>query len=285
MNGQVVGFTQVLHGAPMEFVRRRKGNLMTQPGRSDPIRGKYFNPIEMAEKWSSGIFALSALLSIAAAVVPEAPNPKVFISLQVSFLISVIVLFVLDQTTRLYLSPRGADARALDFFSRAYRQTLSHERTNEYYNSATASPVESIAAQTFENSLFTKEIANRMFRAAIPITGLYLVLWFGAVIYRDTPLTLLATCAQVVFGEQIIAKLLRLMWLKARSEQVFNDLTNIFAAGVQNPTFAARTMLTYTKYESAKAVAGITLSSKIFEDVNPRLSLTWGQLKRTHNIQ
>jgi hypothetical protein len=205
--------------------------------------------------------------------------------LQVSFLISVIVLFVLDQATGLYLLPRGADARALDFFSRAYGQTLSHERTNEYYNSAATSPVESIAAQTFENSLFTKEIANRMFRAAIPITGVYLVLWLGAVLYRGTPLTFLATCAQVVFGEQIIAKLLRLFWLKARCEQVFTDLTNIFAAGVQNPTFAARTMMTYTKYESAKAVAGITLSSKIFEDVNPRLSITWEHLKRTHNIQ
>lgn len=257
---------------------------MTQLGRSDPIRDKYFKPIETVENCSSGIFALSALLSIAAAVVPEAPNPQVFNWLQVSFLISVIVLFVLDQTTRLYLSPRGADARALDFFSRAYGQTLSHERTNEYYNSATATPVESIAAQTFENSLFTKEIANRMFRAAIPMAGTYLVVWLGAVLYRDTPLTLLATCAQVVFGEQIIAKLLKLMWLKARCEQVFDDLTHIFAAGVQNPTFAARTMMTYIKYESAKAVAGITLSSKIFEKVNPGLSATWDHLKRTHNI-
>jgi hypothetical protein len=258
---------------------------MTQPGRSDPIRNKYFKPIESAERWSSGIFAVSACLSIAAAVVPEAPNPQVSNSLQVGFLISVIVLFVLDQTTRLYLLPRGADARALDFFSRAYGQTLSHERTSEYYNSATITPVESIAAQTFENSLLSKEIANRMFRAAIPITGTYLLLWLGAVLVRGTSLTILATCAQIVFGEQIIAKLLRLFWFKARCEQVFDDLTNIFGAGIQNPTFAARTMMTYTKYESAKAAAGITLSSKIFEDVNPQLSIAWEQLKRAHNIQ
>lgn len=257
---------------------------MTQPTRIDPIREKYFKPIERAESCSQIIFTLSAVLSIAAALVREEVAPLAFGLVQLSFMVSVIVLFVLDQLIRLYLSPRAADARALDFFSRAYGHALSHERTHEYYNSPTATPPQAIAAQTFENSLFTKEIANRMWKGLAPIAILYVIAWFGAVIYRDTPLPLLATCAQVIFGEQIIARFLRLLWLQWRCEQVFSDLAGAFTVGVTNPTFGARVMVIYTKYEAAKALAGITLSSKIFEKVNPQLSATWDQLKRTHGI-
>jgi hypothetical protein len=257
---------------------------MTQPRRVDPIREKYFKPIEKAEIWSNGIFAVSAVLSIAAALIHEKVAPQAFALVQVSFMVSVIVLFVLDQLIRLYLSPRGADARGLDFFSRAYGLALSHERTHEYYNSPTTTPPQAIAAQTFENSLFTKEIANRMWKRSAPIAILYVMVWFGAVFYRDTPLPLLATCAQVVFGEQIIAKFLRLIWLQWRCEQVFSDLASAFTTGVNNPTFSARVMVIYTKYEAAKALAGITLSSKIFEKANPQLSAKWDQLKRTHGI-
>lgn len=265
---------------PKKMVKEK----MTQQTKFDPIRIKYFVPIEHAEKWSGYIFAMSAILSIAAALINEKLHPTLFASVQVSFLVIVIALFLLDQWIKLYLAPRGADARILDFLSRAYDKPLSSERTELYYNSTGTNPGQRIGAQTFENSLFTKEITREMCKRAAPLGALYLLFWIAAIAYRDTPLPLLATCAQVVFGEQIIARLLRLFWLQRRSEDIYDALNAAYISGSNAETFDALVMNCHIKYESAKALAGVTLSSNIFEQMNAALSAKWEQLKLVHNI-
>lgn len=250
----------------------------------DPIRINYFDVIEKVDKWANVLFFIGAALSIASTQIIETDYPKLFMWVQIAFLLTVLGLFVLDLTVKLRLSPRAADARAQDFLSHAYGQDLLTSRTSGYYNNNAQLGMQKIAAQTFENTLFTKEICRTMFNRQIPLVVVYGLIFAVGMASRDTSITLWCTAAQVLFGEQIFMHFVRLWWLQRRAEQLHEEIRRLYIGGSTGIKFDSIAMDAYTRYEMSKSTAGITLSSKIYEELNPTLTAEWDQLKATHGI-
>lgn len=253
---------------------------MQQTTKVDPIRTNYFDVIENVDIASKVLFVCSAGLSLAGALVQEVEHKVLFQWMQVIFLALVVVLFGLDQWVKLYLSPRAADARAQDFLSHAYDQPIAAQRTSGYYNNGEAVGMRRLAAQTFENTLFTKEISREMLKREAPLALFYLAAWLVALAYRDTSITVLGALAQLIFGEQIVARLLRLFWLQRRCEHIHEDLRRLYLSGASAAQFDGPAMDSFTRYEVSKAAAGITLSSKVFDQLNPMLSAQWAELRK-----
>jgi hypothetical protein len=258
--------------------------MPSQPAKIDPIREKFFTPLERAEKASGFLFIAVVALTIFATVFDEASHKKLNDLLQSGLVVSVVLLFILDQSIRLYFAPRAQDSRSQDFLSKAYGTPLSGQQTTGYYNNSQSDPARRIAAQVFENSFFTREISGAMLKIAGAFVVVYFTFWIAALANRDVSLSLVATCAQAIFGEQVLARCIRLFWLHRRSDNIFNDMHRLFLAKPNSAEFAAMALESYTKYEAAKALAGITLSSKIFDRLNPKLSAEWTELCKTLGI-
>lgn len=259
-------------------------NMSNQITKFDPIRKKFFTPLERAEKLSGLLFITVVALTIFATLFDEVSYKRLNGFLQWSLVVTVVLFFILDQSIRLYFAPRAQDSRAQDFLSQAYRAPLSGQQTAGYYNNSQTDPARRIAAQVFENTLFTREVSGAMLKVTGAIAALYFTLWFAGLASRDVPLPLVATCAQVVFGEQLLARCFRLFWLHRRSDNIFNDMHRLFLAKPNSMTFSAMALESFTKYEAAKAIAGITLSSRIFERLNPKLSAEWVALRKTLGV-
>lgn len=257
---------------------------MQQNSPVDPIRINYFDIIENVDRWANVLFFIGAALSVASTLVPETRYPRLFIWIQIAFLVAVLGLFLLDLTVKLRLSPRAADARAQDFLSHAYGQDLLATRTTGYYNNNAQFGMQKIAAQTFENTLFTKEISRVMFNRQIPLGVIYGLIFVVGVANRDTSITLWSAAAQVLFGEQIFMRFIRLWWLQRRAEHIHEDLRRLYISGSAGVQFDSIAMDAYTRYEMSKSTAGITLSSKIYSELNPRLSAEWNQLRARYAI-
>jgi hypothetical protein len=144
--------------------------------------------------------------------------------------------------------------------------------------------MQKIAAQTFENTLFTKEISRAMFNRQIPLGIIYGLIFVVGVANRDTSITLWSAAAQVLFGEQIFMRFVRLWWLQRRAEQIHEDLRRLYISGSTGVQFDSIAMDAYTRYEMSKSTAGITLSSKIYTELNPRLTNDWNQLRARYAI-
>jgi hypothetical protein len=252
--------------------------MSSQQAKIDPIRENFFAPLECAEKISGILFIAVVALTIFTTVFDESGHKKLNDLLQLGLVVSVVLLFILDQSTRLYLAPRAQDSRSKDFLSKAFGTPLSTQQTTGYYNNSQSDPARRIAAQVFENSLFTREISGAMLKIAGSLAVVYFTFWIFALANRDVSLPLVATCAQAIFGEQILAKCCRLFWLHRRSDSIFNDMHRLFLAKPNSTRFSAMALESYTKYESAKALAGITLSSRIFDRLNPKISAEWTAL-------
>lgn len=252
--------------------------------RSDPIRKNYYDAVEQADVASDWLFYVGAALSFATLFVDRAKYPGVYDLVLIAFGVSVSALFVIGLASRLYLTPRAEDRRRQDFFSSACGIDLIHQKTDGYYNNNCTDPIKRMAAQVLENSLFSKTIALRMVKWERAKIAVYAVLWLVCLLYRRTDLGVVVAASQAVFSEQVVAKWMRLEWLRTRFEKTFDDLYRLFQSQPPVGEFNAMTMDALSMYETAKANAAVTLSSKIFEEINPSLSAEWDTIKATLKI-
>lgn len=249
--------------------------------RSDPIHKNYYEAVQTAEKVSNGLFYFGALLSFAALLVDQKKYPDGYDIVLLLFSLSVVALFTLSLCLRLYLTPRAEDKRRQDFFSSACNVSLIHQQTDGYYNNDFKDPIKRMAAQVLENSLFSKEIALRMARRERVRASVYVLIWLVLLHYRRSDLGWIVAASQAIFSEQILSKWIRLEWLRIRFEKTFDDVFKLFQNRPTVAHFNAHALDAVSMYETAKASAAVTLSSRLFDELNPSLSTEWEKVKAT----
>lgn len=252
--------------------------------RSDPIRTNYFDAVQQAENVSNWLFYVNAVLSFCTLLVDQKAHPDAYNLVLLLFSISVVAMFALGLILRLYLTPRAEDKRRQDFFSSACNVSLIHQQTDGYYNNDFRDPIKRMAAQVLENSLFSKEIALRMARLERRNVAIYALIWLVLLLNRRTDLGWIVAASQAIFSEQILSKWLRLEWLRVRLEKTFDDVFRLFQTKPPVAQFNAHALDALSMYETAKANAAITLSSEIFDDLNPTLSAEWEKVKAALKI-
>lgn len=250
----------------------------------DPIRRNYYRAVQIAENSSDCLFLLCALLSFCPLLIDNNQNPQAYEDALLLFGMSVVVLFILGIILRLHLVPRAEDKRRQDFFGSACNVSLTYQKTDGYYNNDFTDAMKRMAAQVLENSLFTKEITFRMAWHERIKASAYLLLWLVLLHFRRTDLGWIVAASQAIFSEQILSKWLRLEWLRVRAEKTFDDVFRLFQSRLDEIQFTAGALNSVSMYESAKATASITLSSRIFDDLNPDLSSEWNTIRESLKI-
>ena len=247
--------------------------------RSDPIRTRYYDAVELADRVSDWLFYAGAALSIISLLVEKQVHPIVYDWVLIFFAVVVLALFSISLVSRLYLTPRAEDKRRQDFFSNACGVSLNHEKTDGYYNNDFAEPIKRMAAQILENSHFSKAIALRMARVERIKVIMYAIIWLVCVLNRQTDLGIVVAASQAVFSEQVVSKWLRLEWLRTRFEKTYDDVYRLFQSKPAAAKFYAMTLESLGMYETAKANGAITLSSKLFHQFNAELSAEWDRIQ------
>jgi hypothetical protein len=254
--------------------------MAEHPEKVDPIRDRYFKPLEVAEKTGDGLFYGAAVLSIVAVATPKDTYPGIFATAQILFLITTVLGLVIGLAIRLYWTPRAQGMRTEDFFSEAFGIALTHERTKKYYNNEATEPARRIGLQLLENTHFTKAIVLRMCKAERIQIVTYAVMWLAIVLLRATPIDLVVAISQVLFSEQLISRFARMEWLRMKVEGLYASTYRILQSGAKDRASEAAIITNMVAYESAKANAAITTSSKIFQELNSELSREWEEIKK-----
>lgn len=249
--------------------------------RTDPIRDRYYKAVEIAERANDLFFYLGALLSFATLIVEKTTYPKPYAWTLGAFVIVTVAMFSVGLCSRLYWVPRAEDKRRQDFFTSACNVRLTHEASDGYYNNDFTKPIERIAAQVFENSLFSKSIALRMTWTERTKAAVYAVAWLVCLMNRETDPGWVVAATQAIFSEQVLSKAIRVEWLRSRFEKTYDEMYRLFQARPRDAEFLAHTVESLASYEAAKANSGIVLSSKVFLRLNPTLSREWDQVKAT----
>lgn len=252
--------------------------------RSDPIRINYYNALERAENIANALFYFGAVISIASLFITKEKLPELYSFIMVVFAVTVILIFIIGISIRLYFLPRAEDNRRREFFGKAYDISLIHEKTEGYYNNDQVEPMRRIAAQVLENSWFSKNITLRMLRIERGKVVIYFMVWFVCIYWRNADFGLMLAVSQAVFSEQVIAKYIRLEWLRSRCEDTYDRTRNLFTSCASGASFNAMAVDLCSFYETSKANAAITFPSSTFTKMNHRLSEEWGRIRLDLNI-
>ncbi|MDH6273767.1 hypothetical protein GUK36_29725 [Rhizobium leguminosarum] len=247
----------------------------------DTVGKNYYDPLAQMDAIGGWLFWAISLLSIAVLFVDKAAYPIVHMALQIVFLIFALLFFLHGQIQNIYLFPRAEDTRRQETLSNSFNVTLTHEETVGYFNNDQTSPLRRLAANAMESAFFTRAIVRKMLRTERITTVGYLVIWFALMAYRSTDLELLGVAAQALFSGEIIGRLIRLEWLRIRTEQLFDNFNRMFAGGqsISKPIIQAQVVEFFTFYETTKSTAGILLSSKIFHENNKAWTAEWEQIR------
>jgi hypothetical protein len=233
-------------------------------------------PLRIAEIAVSALFYISALFSLFALIVEKAAHSELYSAVQIAFVLSVIAYFLGNLLTRLYFAPRGQKRRYEDFLSHAYGTALTHQQTTKYYNNSATTVPTRIAAQVLENSFYSKDTASGMAAIERIKIALYALMWIVAVLNRSTDLNAISVASQIVFSEQLLARWLRLEWLRLKCEGIFDEVYSLIQGGVNLDIPAIKVL---GEYEIVKATAGITLSTRVFERNQTRTEREWQQIR------
>jgi hypothetical protein len=116
--------------------------------------------------------------------------------------------------------------------------------------------------------------------------AVYGTVWIVALLNRNTDLALGAAMAQAVFSEQIVSRWIRLEWLRMRFERIYDGLYRLVqtTTNFNKDEIRVRVIEAFGDYETGKGYGGITLSAKIFERLNPSLSVEWAEIRKTLNL-
>lgn len=256
----------------------------TTPQRTDPIRERFYKPLEAIDMVSNWLFFLAAFLSFLALQYDAKIDPKGYNNVQMAFIVTAIVLFIFGQATKLYFWPRSEKPRRQDFLSYGLGTNLTHIRTSGYYNNNETHPIRRTGAAVLENTLFTTNVVRKMLKWVRTLTLGYLVAWLCFLSERTTDLGWIAVAAQVLFSEQLVSRWLRMEWLRSKTENIHQSLLSVFRSGATPTAMEPHVWEAFSEYESAKTNAGILTSEKIFEKINPVLSVEWNQIKASANI-
>jgi hypothetical protein len=243
---------------------------------------KYYRPIGTIGLVCGCLFwviaALSLLLPYTASIVP---TPELRSTLRAIFIVLVLVRFALSQISSFYLVPRAEHMRRKQLLSDAFGTPLSHDKTCLYYNNQYSPSVQRLGANTLENALYSKEITAHMLSSKRLITGSYVLVWLLAFALRHNDLEVLTWITQLVFSGEIVAQWVKLEVLRINCERTFEQLHAHFLHGVGEscPAAIATVLDAFVAYESAKASAGIKLSTKVFQKLNPTLCKKWDEIR------
>jgi hypothetical protein len=166
--------------------------------------------------------------------------------------------------------------------SDSFATPLSHDKTSLYYNNEYSPSIQRLGANTMENALFTKEVAAGMLCRSRLVTGGYVLAWLVAFALRHNNLEVLTWITQIVFSREVIVQWLNLEVLRSRCEHVYEQLHAHFLQEIgEDSERAIATILdAFVSYEAAKSSAGLLLSTRVFHQLNPSLSVKWNLIRQ-----
>lgn len=254
----------------------------------DTVGDRYYKPVQASEClgallfWGSGILSICAVFTdgrMLTDFLGENESSATSELINVLFPVFVVALFIHGIAHRLYFLPRAEEARRVNFLSDGYDVSLSDEQTEGYYNNKFDGSVQRLAANCMESAFFTAVISKSMLKSIRTWSALYLIVYFILLVSRRTDIEMIEVAAGVVFSEAVLSNWLRCEFLRHRSEDVYDRLRRLFAdnPSTRNVHWRARAHESILRYETTKAIAAISLSSKHYRRLNDSLSADWNQ--------
>lgn len=106
---------------------------------------------------------------------------------------------------------------------------------------------------------------------------------------RTTQMEVILFIVQLLFSTNIIANWIKLEIYKNGTEKIYQKCRDIYLLNTKEQELTngnlSKILDITIEYESLKARMGVMLSTKIFNEINPRVSKEWEEIKRELKLE
>lgn len=244
--------------------------------RRDEI-SKYYDISSIADTISTWTFWINIILSIIVLFLqayPVASSVLMKIIIGLSFICPIIS--VVDDSFWWY---KAESNRRKSCIKDAFVVDTITENVEEYYNNSSSPSFKKYVLNTFENTLFSKNIAQKMLiPSAVKSLISFVVFIMICILFKNDDVILIIS--QTVFSTSYICGTLSLFVYKNRLETLYNDFYHLLVTiGVNGTKEKVLLLSNIVEYESIKAHYKIRLSTKVFKKLNSSLSIEWSNIE------
>lgn len=234
---------------------------------------KYYDISNKADTLSTWLFWLNIVLSVGVLLF-NSHNTVVKILMVIIIILSFTcpIISVIDDCFWWF---KAESVRRKSCIKEAFNVDTINENVEMYYNNDLQPSFNKYVMNSFENTFFSKNIAEKMLvgSAVKSLISLIIFILFCIVVKNDD---IVLIVAQTVFSANYLCGTMSLCVYKSRLEALYNDYyNNIVSVGANTHNQKVLLLADIVEYESIKAYYKIRLSTKAFNKLNSSLSTEW----------
>ncbi|MGL4362439.1 MAG: hypothetical protein ACRCSG_04050 [Cellulosilyticaceae bacterium] len=252
------------------------------------VTSPHKNYFDIAKKWNK-LYRFIFLGSLFMTIILTLCNNKILDETLITIL-ALVLLVVVEQIVK-YYTYKAEETRRKDHLDNSFGKNYIHIQSENYYDTNEINPGPyKMIVNTFECALFSYNISERM-RNKILIKNLmvFSVIIILAVIgFSKSSYSILIL--QLFLSKDYILELIDISIYNNRMKKIFDDLRYLFDGNLKNTNQSVNKHMSeiirlYSEYETNISDSQLSLDSKIYNELNERLTNEWEEMKKRYNIQ
>lgn len=245
----------------------------------------HFNDVEKNEKYKDNILYASVIATAITLGIDFIPHffftDTVSILLNSLLCLMAVAYFVFDIIAN-QVFKMAEEKRRDDLFDNSLNTKISEVQSQGYFSNEAINPgIVKLGVNTWENSLFSKTISEKMLRPMIIKSIIVVFLFLCLALFANNKI--FATLLQLALPYTILTQTYRLYFYNKGMVNSFKKFQSIFStAKVKDRQNII--LHTVVNHEATQAWACIKLNSSIFNEINPALSIKWEEIKQKYDI-
>lgn len=247
---------------------------------------RLFDQVKNWRTFSDWMLAFSTLLAIIGTVLDAyAIASELLLNWINAFNALLIATYILGDIGSSYFQFKADSQRRLDLIDNSFDTNFSGRKSQGYFSNSTLTPgLYKLAVNCYENTLFSYNISRRMVPwIALKNIAIVSVFILAAALGEKKMIVLIFELSLPVV---LLQQLIRLWVFKQNNEKLLEEFQSLFEdlKNADPSTKYSQIIRNVTYYESNVSWASLSLSSKIFNQINDELSNEWELIKKEYKI-
>lgn len=211
-------------------------------------------------------------------------NLNFYFANNLNVLLSIIAVIYFVVTLILnHLFYKAENNRYTDFIDNSLGTKLLEKNSINYFtNHSIEFGIKKLGVNCFESSYFSKRISSKMLPKLIFQTSLVLILFLISSFYLSK--NHFAIILQIALPISIITELIKIIYFNSYVTEVFENFKKIFSC-IDHKNVENQILINVLNYEKTLSYFCVNLDSKIYSEMNGKLSKDWFEIKERYEIK
>lgn len=206
-------------------------------------------------------------------------NEGIISILNYGLIILNIIYIILSGYNDMFLKNKAERELRKTMISNSFNVNITTTKSEDYYSNDIEPSVEKMGINSFESTLYTNKITEKLiYRNIIKVTIL-VILWIVSITKIEN-LEIICLLTQIIFSTDILLDLIKIIYYHNNVNRLFEEFYKIFVTDDYKEKDMPIVIEYVMEYECLKNYCHIVLPNNIFNNEKEDLARQWESIRR-----